>query len=130
MNYLCGKCGGTEYYERHEDGYLSKRCKKCHHKRVARYRRARRTKYAEYQRARRKRTGNKYYSSEWYAKNRDKVSARGAVYRALRDGKLKRMPCENCGASQTQAHHHDYSKKLDIRWLCSACHGLTHSEIG
>jgi formate-dependent nitrite reductase cytochrome c552 subunit len=28
-----------------------------------------------------------------------------------------------------QAHHHDYSKPLDIVWLCSACHTAEHAKL-
>lgn len=33
------------------------------------------------------------------------------------------QPCEKCGASQeTQRHHPDIQKPLEIVWLCQACH--------
>lgn len=48
--------------------------------------------------------------------------ARDAVWSALRSGKLKRKPCEVCGAAKTEAHHLDYSKPLLVRWLCEDHH--------
>lgn len=35
----------------------------------------------------------------------------------------KHRCCESCGATPTQAHHDDYGKPLDVRWLCRRCHG-------
>lgn len=37
------------------------------------------------------------------------------------NGVLVRQPCEVCG-SKAQAHHNDYSKPLEVRWLCPLHH--------
>ncbi len=35
--------------------------------------------------------------------------------------------CSKCGiACKAQGHHHDYSKPLDVMWLCTKCHGWVH----
>ena len=58
-----------------------------------------------------------------------KVSARIAVNNAVRDGRLKKRPCEACGSTtRINAHHPDYSKPLEVVWLCSICHAATHKE--
>jgi hypothetical protein len=36
----------------------------------------------------------------------------------MRQGKLKRQPCEICGARETLVHQIDYSDPEHIRWLC------------
>lgn len=57
------------------------------------------------------------------AKNPLKYKARTAVGNAVRDGRLIKGPCEVCGTTKrVQAHHHDYSKPLDVRWLCFQHH--------
>ncbi len=53
----------------------------------------------------------------------EKIRARAAINQQVRIGKVKRGNCESCGAERAQAHHDDYSKPLDVRWLCAACHG-------
>ena len=61
-----------------------------------------------------------------YAKNRHKHYARNYVACALFFGDLVRKPCEICGDKNTQAHHDDYSKPLDVRWLCRSHHMMFH----
>ena len=63
------------------------------------------------------------------ARNPQKVAARKAVAHAIEAGKLKRQACEICGAVNAQAHHDDYSRPLDVRWLCRT-HHKAHEKIG
>jgi hypothetical protein len=38
-------------------------------------------------------------------------------------GTLKTQPCEVCGSTvSVEAHHEDYSRPLDVRWLCNYHH--------
>jgi hypothetical protein len=59
----------------------------------------------------------------------EKVAAQTAVSNALRLGKLVRQPCEVCRDPDSQAHHDDYSKPLDVRWLCRTHHHAHHVEV-
>lgn len=57
------------------------------------------------------------------------------VENAILSGKMKRGPCESCGRPSTShmpshAHHDDYSKPLDVRWLCASCHKQHHLKHG
>lgn len=54
------------------------------------------------------------------------------VFEAVLRGSLTRQPCEACGAStiEVHAHHDDYAKPLDVRWLCRSCHKRHHREHG
>ena len=61
-------------------------------------------------------------------RNPIKRAAHVAVGNAIRDGKLVRMPCEVCGTEVAQAHHDDYSKPLDVRWLCTTHHAEWHKH--
>jgi ribosomal protein S27AE len=63
------------------------------------------------------------------AANPEKWKARNAVNNAIRLGKLERQPCEVCGAPKVQAHHEDYAKPLDVRWLCRTHHWQEHSPV-
>ncbi len=56
----------------------------------------------------------------------DHASARKQVQQAIRSGKLKRGSCVVCGKENANAHHEDYSKPLDITWLCRTHHREAH----
>lgn len=57
---------------------------------------------------------------------KEKFEARSIVKWAIEQG-LKVMPCEICQSTENvEAHHDDYSKPLDIRWLCQRHHREVH----
>jgi ribosomal protein S27AE len=78
---------------------------------------------ARYQRDKEKRHR---LAAEYRRKNPEKIKARSTLYSALRTGRIERQPCERCGAEKVQAHHDDYSRPLDVRWLCRDCHWDVH----
>ena len=59
----------------------------------------------------------------------DRASARAAVSQATRKKTIIREPCVVCGASNSQAHHDDYSKPLEVMWLCPAHHAARHVHL-
>lgn len=75
----------------------------------------RKAKMLEYQRTRR-------------VRHRDKCIAWSRLAYAVRTGKIVRQPCEVCGDPKTQGHHEDYSKPLDVRWLCFKHHREAHGQ--
>ena len=58
----------------------------------------------------------------------EKAKARDAVKHEIRMGRMKRQPCEVCGNPKTDAHHDDYSKPLEVRWLCHKHHREVHGR--
>lgn len=61
--------------------------------------------------------------------HKDKANARNKTQTAIRSGRLVPMPCEHCGAPYKHAHHEDYSRPLDVIWLCASCHVKRHNQI-
>ena len=61
-----------------------------------------------------------------------KYKARNAVNNALRNGRIEKgNDCFFCGSqTKLQAHHQDYSRPLDVFWLCPPCHGKLHTVNG
>lgn len=55
-------------------------------------------------------------------KNRAKDMARYEFHKAKRQGEIKQQPCAECGDPNSEAHHPDYSKPLDVVWLCRPHH--------
>lgn len=68
------------------------------------------------------------YHAHWARENREKRHAHRAVLRAVANGTLTRKGCEVCGA-YALAHHDDYPKPLDVRWLCPKHHGRHHADL-
>ena len=67
------------------------------------------------------------------ARNPDKAEARKALANALRSGRIVRGRCHVCGiahgtvrgdgsAVAVQGHHDDYTRPLEVRWLCTTHH--------
>jgi hypothetical protein len=73
-----------------------------------------------------RRESNRRRAKRYYWKNREKDRARKIFKRALISGELIRMPCEVCGALESEGHHEDYSKPLEVRWLCRPHHNDVH----
>ncbi len=69
------------------------------------------------------------YQKKRRRKDPEKDSARRRVSRAVKNGELKRKPCEVCGSFYSQAHHEDYSKPLDVIWLCRKHHLELHGKV-
>ncbi len=151
----CRECGGLkpldEFYAhpRMADGHLNK-CKSCVKTRVADHRERNLETVRAYDRCRadlphrvalRKQVAERWKSdpelrarsasqkAAWSHRNPQKRAANYAVNNALRDGKLARQPCECCGNPKAEAHHDDYSKPLDVKWLCHADHMKRHREL-
>lgn len=60
-------------------------------------------------------------------KYKQQVRAHSAVAAARRRGELVKQPCEKCGSvDRVEAHHDDYSKPLEVRWLCRFHHDGEH----
>jgi len=64
------------------------------------------------------------------AKYPEKEKAHAKVSRAIKSGILVKRPCKICGDFNSQAHHDDYNKPLDVSWLCQKHHDERHSKLG
>jgi len=58
-----------------------------------------------------------------------RVRARSKLNHAIRDGLIIRIPCEGCGNTKSEGHHHSYDRPLEVKWLCKKCHVEEHKLI-
>jgi hypothetical protein len=114
------------------DGTLNK-CKECARADVRRNRKSNIEYYRDYDKKRYKEPLRRAASLAAVRRRKReeplKNIARCAVYRAVKSGKLKRLPCQVCGGGDSHAHHADYSRPLDVAWLCERCH-VEHGHGG
>lgn len=73
---------------------------------------------------------NKAANAKYKQRYPERIVAKNAINNAINRGKLARgVECRKCGSQDNiQAHHEDYSKPLDVMWLCSKCHYDLHSS--
>lgn len=143
---ICKLCGCTSKEARFYNRVAS-RCAECH-KKCVRENRAENIDYyraydaKRFQEQPQRRAANKAYAqtprgkevlnrskNRWLALNQIKRLAHIKVGNAVRDGKLEKpAACQVCGASgrRIHGHHHDYSKPLDVTWVCPPCHREFH----
>lgn len=98
----CSKCGGP--LEAHRLGKY-RYCNKCN---------------AENQRL------NRVPYSNLSDLQKMKSNARAYLKMNIKRGKVEKGVCCRCGSEKTEAHHKDYSKPLEVIWLCRPCHLELH----
>lgn len=91
---------------------------------------ARRAAFMEYMKTARGKASRAASVLRWSARHPDRRRAQVAVNRAIASGALEKKPCETCGATQAiHGHHEDYSRPLEVRWLCRDHHAARHREL-
>lgn len=67
----------------------------------------------------------------WAARNPEKKRAQTTLNNAVRDGKVEKGECELAGddcRGRVEGHHDDYTKPLEVRWLCRKHHAQHHRK--
>lgn len=67
----------------------------------------------------------------WRAANPNRMRAHNAIRTAVKNGTLVRpSTCSSCGKADRKitADHHDYTKPLEVTWLCYVCHRRVTEE--
>lgn len=136
---ICFKCGIkkplSEFYKHPEmkDGHLNK-CKECTKKDTKENRLKNHEYYCEYDMMRgnlphRKKLRRKT-TVKYRAIHPERMAIYDAVAHAIKKGVLvKPNRCQKCGSDKRiEGHHKDYSKPLEVEWLCSRCHRIEHAN--
>jgi hypothetical protein len=83
----------------------------------------------QYQKTNRGKESHIKANKKWRELNAEKYAAHIILNNRLRDGHLKKRNCKLCNAENSQAHHHDYSKPLEVEWYCPKCHEFKHKVM-
>lgn len=110
------------------DGHLNK-CKLCTRKDVRANYQARHDQYVAYDRKRNKDPKRMKAIKASATKDPLKVWARRATHLAIKKGLITRKPCEVCGSEESDAHHTDYRRPIEVRWLCRLHHMQEHHPL-
>ena|SRR3990167_9427485 len=138
MTKVCFKCGKRqpqEAFYRHSgmtDGLLGK-CKECTKADVRDNYRRNKEQIQVYEKLRQqdpeRRARKRAYLRNHNARHPERSAARIAVNNAVRDGRLQKAPCVVCGNAKSEGHHIDYSRPLDVIWLCRHHHRMAEGRL-
>lgn len=154
--FVCKKEKPLEEFYKHKamsSGYLNK-CKECTREYMNKHRlenlerireydrnrpnKAERTqKLKDYKERMRRENPEKYDKiyhearKRYRAKYNEKARATDKVHYAVKHNKIQKPNvCSRCNKTCTpQAHHYDYTKPLDVIWLCEKCHAEIHVAL-
>jgi len=134
----CRKCNIdkviTDYYTHRQmpDGHLNI-CIECTKSRVSLYGKTERGRINDSNRNKKEKRKKwlvdyqKNYLRKKYIK---KYKARSMYWSYIKNKHIQKQSCEICNTdpsvSKIEAHHDDYDKPLDVRWLCIRCHKEWH----
>ena len=150
----CGRELPIDQFYRHPkmaDGYIGK-CKECTKKDVVANRLKKLDYYREYDRQRADLPERVKARKEYYKKMKDttesavkksisrkkyksnypeKAKAHMEMSHGIRDHKVvKPEVCSVCGKKRKlEGHHYDYSKPLEVIWVCRKCHLQIHKKL-
>jgi hypothetical protein len=140
MKKICAKCriekdlANFYLHPKTNDGY-AKKCKECNKEeaRARYYDPETRKRIKAYERLRSQYPERKKKVVEAARRrkifDRSKWTARNKIANAIRNGTLKRCDCEKCGLPNAQAHHTDYTRPLQVTWLCFRHHREAHGQL-
>jgi len=147
MTHTCRVCNVTSDVAEFYAG-VNTQCKECHKAAVQKNRQDKIEYYKKYDAYRyqndpKVRNRHKRYAKteagkaslqksrqKWSEASPEKRACHVILNNAVRDGRVKKpTSCQVCGAGgRIEGHHHDYTKPLDVEWLCRFCHVQKHKE--
>ena len=142
----CGEDRPLTSFQRQRNGNLENVCHQCHWRRYGArnsglrrnddYRQHRRQLIASREKTELDRARDRKHAERYRFAYPEKEAAKRKVAAALKKGLLDRPAiCSSCreeppprrdGRRTIHAHHADYSRPLDVTWLCSLCHAKEH----
>jgi len=115
--------------------YRASYCKDCHYKRYMKWvitNRKINIKNCKKWRQENKEKWSKILRTQYKKQHKldpHKLNSRSALQYAVTTRRvIKRNSCEICHNGPTHGHHEDYSKPLEVIWLCQNCHKSLHQQ--
>lgn len=149
---ICSKCRKqkhvNDFYlnEKAKDG-LKSACKDCLITDTRRYQSKNSEKIKKYKEEWNNKNSSKIaiQKKEWNRSNKERIyeytkrrrelspeknRANYKIRNEIRAGRMIKGDCDDCGTNMNiHAHHDDYSKPLEARWLCHQCHMKLHTNM-
>lgn len=69
------------------------------------------------------------HTRKWKTENKEKDKAQHLLAYKIKRGEIKKQPCEVCGELKVDGHHEDYTKPLEVIWLCRQHHKDHHRKL-
>jgi len=125
----CRRCGDSGPTVEFREGIRV--CRKCESRAAVEWARKNREKKRAYNNAYHKRISAKraMRTAAWRKNHPEAYACHKGTQTAIRNGTLIKQPCEMCGNHDVHAHHDDYSKPLNVRWLCHKHHMEVHAML-
>lgn len=133
--FQCSRCSADVVLTEARKKHRSRKCAKCKTKVTNDLRLQNINEYRGKDRARCKvyYENNKNRLSQYHKERRlkfpERHKANDLVNKAIKNGEMKRGPCVVCGTLKSEGHHEDYSKPLDVVWLCAVHHAQHHAAL-
>jgi hypothetical protein len=116
--------------DRSERDGKQRRCKSCKKNDRRVYAILHRDRIRETRRRWRAKHGHKWlpYFRKYYREHKKQIKAKSQLTYAIKMGRAQRGDhCQMClSTGRLHGHHRDYSKPLEVIWLCAVCHKETH----
>lgn len=139
LYWKCSKCGELKEPKnfcprKDASNGLVSQCRECEQERVEAWQKNNPERFRETQRKYMATADGKASARKKEAKyalhNPEKKYAKMQVDIAKKRGDLIPQPCEVCASNKAiHAHHDDYKKPVDVRWLCQPHHVEHHNKI-
>ena len=118
-------------WKKNKEGYWSSYCRKCIKLNDRIYSRKYRELNPDWKKLDNKRNKEliNRLIKKYNKKYPERIKAQSKIQNAILRGKLKRQPCVICKKLKVDAHHPDYTKPLEVIWLCHKHHKQLHANI-
>lgn len=137
---ICGKCHQEKNIEEFDPdkrkllgcGYRCKQCRRIYDRQMSRIKAKTPQKIAQVTRWHHSEHGKlmlRISRAKRVLLHKEKFIAKEIIENLVRRGIIQRQSCVNCGNKNSQGHHPDYSKPLEVIWLCQAHHSEEHRRL-